>query len=94
MEDETYSTIPIDAESLQAMRDRGGSWAAYQNMEPRSAAHGHVIFLRHDGTPPSSAPDGPHGTGWKYLHIGEVDLASGEVRLARPRQAPYPGWRG
>ena len=71
------------------MRQRGGQWAAYQNVALDSIGLGHLQFLQYGPertfeTPPASMPDTQAGVGWKYRHVGFVDLASGEVVCVEP----------
>ena len=76
----------IDLDALQTMKDRGGEWYAYQNMALDSADAGRIAFLqcgegRTFTTPPDKHPDGTSiGPGWKYLHVGQVDLETGEIK--------------
>jgi hypothetical protein len=79
-----------DNDALEQMRaySKGSPqtrWAAYQNMALDSHNCGHLQFLAIGPdntfkTPPSRMPDTWAGTGWKYLFIGWVDLASGEIK--------------
>lgn len=74
----------IHEAQLATMRERGGKWAAYQNHDMGHSELGLLVFLQYGegrthATPPERAPDGPHGLGWRYLHVGYVDLASGNV---------------
>lgn len=65
----------------------GCKWAAYQNVVLNSAALGHVIYLpfgvgctyENDEALPAYAPDGMHGLGWRYRHVGYVNLETGEI---------------
>jgi hypothetical protein len=73
-------------EALQQMRERGGSWAAYQSMDMSSSTLGSLRFLQYGGpestfkTPPEKYPDTPQlGIGWRYLLVGKVDLETGEI---------------
>lgn len=76
--------MTIEEESLKKMRERGGTWACYENQAFDSASAGHRIYLQfgpgctHE-TPPTQAPDGAHGPGWKYRFIGQVNLDKGTV---------------
>lgn len=78
-------TTSIHEESLEAMRARGGTWAAYRNEALDSATAGHLQFLRYGegyahSTPPQTFPfDTAAGTGWKYQLLGTVDLEAGIV---------------
>jgi hypothetical protein len=66
------------------MRERGGTWAAYQNQAMDSADFGHLQFLKYGPgctheSAPFRFPDTAHGLGWKYRLIGNVDLTTGEI---------------
>ncbi len=72
-------------EALKQMQDRGGTWAAYQNVALDSADLGHMRFLKYgpDCTlkePPQRYPDTAESIGWRYVYIGTVNLEAGEVR--------------
>lgn len=72
-------------DALEQMRQRGGTWAAYQNKALDSANAGHMQFLKVGQgctyeTPPGRYPvDNQHGMGWRYLYVGMVDLETGKV---------------
>ena len=73
-------------EALQAMRERGGQWAMYENQALDSASRGHLQFLKFGPgctyeVPPAQYPaDTPFGLGWRYRHVGEVNLETGGLR--------------
>lgn len=75
----------IHPEALDAMRARGGQWAAYCNMALDSALCGHMKFLRHgegctfSAPPKPRLPDNEGEINWRYLYVGEVNLETGEV---------------
>jgi hypothetical protein len=74
----------VGQEAIEQMRKRGGTWAAYQNHAFDSADFGGLRFLQYGpdrtlAAPPPRYPDSPAGVGWRYLHVGYVDLASGKV---------------
>jgi hypothetical protein len=75
-----------EPEALAQMRERGGEWFAYQNMDLGSRDIGHLTFLKVGPgqtfvTPPERRPDFPGGSlGWRYLLVGKVDLETGEIR--------------
>jgi hypothetical protein len=80
---------PIAPESLAQMRARGGTWAVYKNVTFDSADFGHLQFLKYGPgctfeRPPETCPDTPHGLGWKYQHVGYVDLALGKIVKEEP----------
>jgi phytoene dehydrogenase-like protein len=59
-------------------------YAAYQNHDLGARDAGHLLFLAIGPnctyqTPPATAPDGAHGTGWRYVHVGYADLEKGVV---------------
>lgn len=76
--------ITVDENQLAVMRERGGTWACYENKALDSADAGRCIYIKYgeDCTfkvPPTPAPDGPYGLGWKYILVGPVDLEKGTV---------------
>lgn len=71
----TGETVDIDRDVMATLRSRGGSWAVYQNVDMSSIDLGRLTFLKFGkgctfGEPPEKAPDGPHGAGWRYYHVG------------------------
>src|SRR5260370_39548455 len=79
----------IDPEALQQMRNRGGRWAAYQNMALDSFEVGGLRYLQFGSvgstfdTPPRTYPDTQLGTGWRHCLIGLVDLETGRIVESR-----------
>lgn len=78
-------TLTIEPEPLAQMRERGGTWYAYQNQDMSHSDLGRVAFLQvgeqctHQ-TPPPHYPDTRSvGFGWRYLRVGPVDLENGAV---------------
>lgn len=74
----------ISEDAIDQMRQRGGKWAAYQNHAMDSRNLGHLRFLKFgEGctfeTPPPKYPDTQYGTGWSYVHVGTVNLESGDI---------------
>lgn len=75
----------IDPEPLATMRNRGGTWAVYQNAAMDSAHCGKTLILKvGEGCTcvkaPERHPDTPGmGPVWKYLHVGYVDLETGLI---------------
>lgn len=75
----------IHPDTIALLRERGGTWAAYQNVAMDSSNRGHLQFLQYgEGrtykVPPEQYPsDTAYGLGWRYRHVGYVDLASGTV---------------
>jgi len=80
-----YSTDPvIHPSSLKQMKERGGSWAAYQNHDLGSRNIGHLKFLKVGEectykTPPSYYPANTICEGHNYLFVGMVDLQTGNI---------------
>lgn len=81
--------LTIDPATLAQMRDRGGKWAAYQNMAFDSFEVGGLRFLQFGSanntfqTPPRIHPDTQLGTDWRHCLIGLVDLEAGKIVEAR-----------
>jgi len=78
-------TTPIAPEALAQMRTRGGQWAVYQNHALDSADAGGLRFLKVGSgctfeAAPERYPDSALGVGWRYLHVGFVDLDTGTIR--------------
>lgn len=79
-----------DPEALTQMRERGGKWCAFQNHDLGHPEVGNLRFLQYGGTgstfatPPDRYPDTQHGLGWRYLHCGFVDLATGTIVPTEP----------
>jgi hypothetical protein len=79
----------IDPSTFKAIKHRGGTWAVYQNMALDSASIGATQFLQYGPSctfkaPPEAMPDTPAGVGWKFRHVGFVDLASGQIVATEP----------
>ena len=79
----------IHPQTFAAISRRGGKWAAYQCVALDSSQLGAVQFLKYgpDCTfkaPPEAMPDTPAGIGWKFRHVGFVDLASGQIVATEP----------
>lgn len=73
-----------EPETLQSMRERGGTWAAYQAMALDSVVLGHMKFLQVGPTntfqqAPTRMLDMPGKINWRYLFVGYVDLPTGEI---------------
>ena len=73
-----------DAEALQQMRERGGTWAAYQSHDMSSHTLGDLRFLKvGEGCTfkhaPNRYPDTQHGLGWRFLFCGLVNLELGVI---------------
>lgn len=79
----------IHPDSLAQLRAKGGTWAVYENVAMDSADLGLQQFIKYGPgctfeRPPEKCPDTPHGLGWKFKHVGYVDLASGRVITNEP----------
>lgn len=65
-----------EPEALQRMRERGGQWAVYQNLDLHSNDLGRLVFLQFGPdrtlkTPPKQYPDtADTGLGWRYVYTG------------------------
>lgn len=82
---------PTD-EALATMRERGGSWACFQNHDLGASNVGHLQFIKYGPdctfkTPPEKCPDTQHALGWRYVLVGVVDLETGDI-VADPEGAP------
>lgn len=79
----------ISKEALATMRERGGTWAAYENVALDSSGAGDLQFLRYgEGCtlmfPTEAFPTDTHvGMGWKYRFKGFVDLKTGKIQRCR-----------
>ncbi len=66
-------------------------WAAYENHALDSATAGELRFLAVGPrntyqVAPDRYPDSPQlGVGWRYVHVGWVDLATGTITRERAR---------
>lgn len=83
-----WNGSPADPISLEQMRSRGGTWAAYRNMAMDSFNAGHWQFMRvGEGctyvTPPPRYPDTAMGPGWKYRLMGMLDLKTGLLVMTK-----------
>lgn len=84
----------VHEEALAAMRERGGSWAVYENQALDSSNAGHLQFLKYGpgctyAEPPPQYPlDTVHGMGWRYRRIGTVDVETGKIVLEGAMLAP------
>ncbi len=76
---------PIHPDALQQMRERGGTWAAYQNAALDSSNRGHLKFLRYgkdctfEAPPKPQLPDTAAEINWPYQFVGLVNLDTGEL---------------
>jgi hypothetical protein len=74
----------VHPESLAKMRERGGTWAAYQCHDLGHADMGQLQFLKYGAlctikTPPDRLPDTRTRINWRYLLVGFVDVVSGQI---------------
>jgi hypothetical protein len=75
----------IDPEALAQMKERGGTWAAYENKALDSVNAGHLQFLKvgpgctYAVGPEQYPMDNANGMGWRYRFVGMVNLEKGEV---------------
>jgi hypothetical protein len=78
-----------DSEALAKMKSSsynfpGTHWAAYENHDLGHWALGHLKFLAVGPqntlkTAPTRLPDAHGEINWRYVHVGYVDLVSGEI---------------
>lgn len=73
-----------EAEALALMRERGGTWHAYQCFDLGLSNLGHIKFLKvgPDCTfvkPPERFPGHAYTDGAAYLHVGRVNTDNGEI---------------
>jgi hypothetical protein len=74
----------VHEDSLRTMRERGGRWAAYQNVDLGHNRLGHLRYLNYGPLntfkePPERYPDTAEGVGWRYVWAGYVDLKEGII---------------
>lgn len=79
----------VEKSVLNQLRQRGGRWAVYENMDLGSAGLGHRQYIKYGPGctlkhAPAHAPDTEHGLGWRYQHIGFVELVSGNILDQEP----------
>lgn len=87
----TYDEGLASDEAISALRNRHALHghpddrvAVYQNQALDSANAGHLVFIiigpdRTLKEAPKNAPDGPYGMGWRYLHVGFLDLEKNQL---------------
>lgn len=83
------ATNELDPATLATIRARGGQWACYQCQALDSESRGHIALLRYgEGctypAPPAKYPGDSLAVSWSYVHIGDVDLKSGEIQKKSP----------
>lgn len=75
----------IGADALTFMRNQGGTWAAYQNVDLSSRDIGALRFLKYgpgatfQDAPQPRLPDSNLGPAWQYYYVGTVDLEAGRI---------------
>jgi hypothetical protein len=74
----------VHEEALRTIRERGGRWAAYQNVDLGHSQLGHLRYLQYGPLntfkqPPERYPDTNEGPGFRYIHSGFVDLKEGII---------------
>ena len=86
-----YSEGVASKEAIVALRIRHENHgkpddkvAVYQNHALDSENAGHLVFIivgsqRTLSAAPERAPDGPYGPGWKYLHVGFLNLGTNQM---------------
>ena len=79
----------VGEEALDLMVERGGTWAAYQNVDLGSPDLGSLRFLQVGAgctfaEPPERMPDSKIGTGWRLYWIGWVNLETGKIMEVQP----------
>lgn len=78
---DVLSHLRIRQENFGKSKDRV---AVYQNQAMDSAKAGHLVFIiigpeRTLEQAPSRAPDGSYGMGWRYLHVGFLNLETNQL---------------
>lgn len=79
-----------DPSALATMRERGGTWAAYQNHDLGSRDTGHLKFIQFgpENTfkepPKPRLPDTATEINWRYYFVGIVNLKAGKIEEATP----------
>jgi hypothetical protein len=94
-------TFTLHATVVLALKERGGTWALYQNQALDSAGKGQIVCLRYGPgctllEAPDRMPDTPkYGPGWKYGLVARVessrlpDVADSDSDVAiLPEHAP------
>lgn len=105
---QTDATVEISADLrpvLEVWLKEGSVIGVYRNQDLGSASLGHTTFVRLslNEEPPARAPDGPHGTGWRYCyertltHLVDVRWVDAPqnpweaIRVPFPDQPPLVG---
>ena len=74
----------VGPETLETIRKKGGKWFAYQNHDLGDRNIGNLQFLKAGPEctfpwPPPRMPDTERTIGWRYILVGKLDLATGEI---------------
>jgi hypothetical protein len=77
-------------ETITIMRERGGTWAAYQDHDLGSLGIGHMKFLRYgegctfSEPPKPRLPDTRTEINWRYQFAGLVNVETGKIEEVKP----------
>lgn len=89
-----FELSEIEDGPLDAMTERGGSWAAYRNEDLGHPEVGRVVCIafgpgRTFAEPPPKAPDSPAwGFGWRYALKASMTAEDLKAEAARRKAAP------
>jgi hypothetical protein len=96
-----YDVPEAKPEAVEAMQESPYNfpdtrWAAYENHALDSATAGELRFLavgpqNTHQVAPDRYPDTQLGVGWRFVHIGWVDLGTGTIEPSRSRCANWDG---
>ena len=77
--------VKITEGALAQMRERGGTWAVYQNHAMDSSDLGGLRFLKvgpgctYEKAPGKYPDTREYGIGWRHVFVGMLDLETGAV---------------
>jgi hypothetical protein len=83
-------TVSISPDTARTLRQQGGTWAIYENVDLGHPGIGHLKFLRVGGgctfqEPPKRLPDTETEINWRYWLVGTIQAADipddGEVSV-------------
>jgi hypothetical protein len=82
LEKEVNLLDDCEPETIQALKDRGGTWGVYTNQAFDHSQFGHKKFLRYGegctfAEPPKRMPDTDKEINWAYQLVGTID--AGEI---------------
>ena len=82
-----YAALTVLRARREAFGKPDDRVAIYQNQALDSNNAGHLVFIivgsaRTLKEAPPKAPDGPYGMGWRYLHVGFLDLETNQLEPA------------